>query len=219
MALRPTSPTEGTPLSVTLSSRDLEKVARAIQLLASPLDHAHVDTWRSAVNRTLRELLHADSAGFLMPVSEGLALYSEEHDPAELAKYPDVLAPAMADGTPMWEQIIRNQVGTLAEVYGRDYDLYLGSAYYQEYAGANGAHDTLSAAFSLGRTDARGMACLHLWHARPDGRRFGDREVALLRLLFPAFRAGVETRMRWGGGHADCLHVLDSIGDAAIVCD
>jgi DNA-binding CsgD family transcriptional regulator len=206
-------------VSITLASADLEKLTQSVQLLVSPLDHPSVDQWRSAVNHQLKELLCADSAGFLLPVPAGLMMYSEEHDPSELSKYQDVVAPDMADGTPIWEQMIRSGVGTLANMYGRDYDRYLGSAYYNEYAGANEAHDTLSAAIPLGGLEARSMASLHFWHARPDGRLFGEREVALLRLLFPAFRAGVQTQVRWGGHRADLLSTLDALGQAVLVCD
>lgn len=206
-------------MSITLSTADLEQLRRAVEVLVSPLDHSHVDHWRSAVNRQLKELLYADSAGFLLPMSEALMVYSEEHDPDELASYPDLAPPDLSDGTPLWAQGIRSGVDTLANLYGRDYDRYLGSEYYNDYAGANGAHDTLFSVFSLGGMDARGTASLQLWHARPDGRLFGERETALLRLLFPAFRAGVETQVRWGRERSDLLNTLDGLGQAALVCD
>lgn len=107
-----------------------------VPLLGASHDHATVDDWRSAVNQHLKTLLRADSAGFLLPVSKGLMMYSEEHDPTELASYPDVVAPHVPDGTPMWEQMIKSRVDTLANMYGREYHRYLGSAYYNEYAGA-----------------------------------------------------------------------------------
>lgn len=208
----------GAAMSVTLSSAELEALARATETLLSPLNYAHVDGWRSAVNGELKTLLHADSAGFLLPVPDGLLLYSEEHDPAELNKYQEVVPPDMPDGTPLWAQMARAGVTTLANLYGRHYDVYLNSAYYNEYAGANRAHDTLAAAVSAGGVEARSMAILHVWHERPDGRLFGDKETALLRLLFPAFRAGTEMQLRWSGLRADLLNALDGLGQAVRVC-
>lgn len=205
------------PRGLTLCSAELEQLTQAIQVLVSPLAHASVDDWRLAVNRQLKQLLHADSAGFLLPVDNGLVLYSEEHDPEELARYPDYPPPPLMDGTPVWEQWVRQGVLTLADGYGHHYQEYLNSVYYQEYAGANGAHDTLCAAVSLGGADARSMAALHFWHARPDGHLFGDREKALLRVLFPAFRAGVEAQVRWGRHRADLLDTLDGLNEAVLV--
>jgi hypothetical protein len=184
-------------MSVTFTARELRDLEQAIRVLVSPMDYPSLDGWRSSVNRTVATLLHADSAGFLLPVADGLALYSEEHDPAELARYPDVPPPPTHLGITMWEAMIREQVMTNAGWFGEHYHLYLNSAYYNEYAGANGAHDTLAAAMSLGGLEARSMAALHFWHERPDRKRFGDRDIGLLRLLHPAFCAGVRSVVHW----------------------
>jgi DNA-binding CsgD family transcriptional regulator len=180
-------------MSLTLTTAELQQLEESIRVLVTPLDHGSIDGWRSAVNRTLSKLLHADSAGFLLPVADGLALYSEEHNPAELARFPDFPPPPDHDGVPLWEGMVRSQVSTNSRWFGDHYHLYLDSVYYNEYAGANRAHDTLFATMSLGGLDARGTAGLHFWHERPDGHVFGDREVQLLRLLYPALNAGVRS--------------------------
>jgi len=115
--------------------------------------------------------------------------------------------------------VIRQRVATLKTGYGTDYDRYIRSAYYHEYAGANRAHDPLAAAFSLGAPGMGSLALLQFWHARPDGRLFGGRELALLRLLFPAFQAVVEAQVRWGNHRSDLLDTLDALGQAVLVCD
>jgi DNA-binding CsgD family transcriptional regulator len=167
----------------------------------------------------VKELVDADSAGFLLPVPDGLALFSEEHDPAELARYPDYPPPPLVCGMSLWQALTEQRVTTLARLYADRYDLYLHSPYYQDYAGANGAHDTLAAALTLGGVDARGMACLHFWHAKPDGKRFGAREEQILRLLYPAFCAGVTSQMQWGQARSALLDTLDRLGHAVLVCD
>jgi DNA-binding CsgD family transcriptional regulator len=182
-------------MTITLNSTELQQLEQSIRVLVSPLDHGSVDGWRIAVNRTLSKLLHADSAGFLLPVNDGLALYSEEHDPAELARFPDFPPPPDHNGVPLWEGMVRSKVSTNSRWFGDHYHLYLKSVYYNEYAGANRAHDTLFATMSLGGVDARGTAGLHFWHERPDGYVFGEREVQLLRLLYPAFNAGVRSAL------------------------
>jgi DNA-binding CsgD family transcriptional regulator len=206
-------------MSITLSSMDLEKLAHAAQLLLSPLDHLTVDGWRSAVNGHLRELLCADSAGFLLPVDSGLAMYSDEHEPKALAVFPEVEPPRLVDGRSAWDESVHLGVTTVKKVYGSAYELYLRSAYYNEYAAVNGAHDTIAATIALGSVTASAAASLHFWHARLGGRVFGEREMSLLRLLFPAFRAGVETQVRCGQQRIDLLRNLDALGQAAIVFD
>jgi DNA-binding CsgD family transcriptional regulator len=206
-------------MSLTLSSNELRDLEQAIRVLVSPLDHPSLDGWRSSVNRTIASLLHADSAGFLLPVGEGLALYSDEHNPAELARYPDVPPPPTHLGISMWEAMIRERVMTNAGWFGEHYHLYLNSPYYNEYAGANGAHDTLAAAVSLGGLEARSMAALHFWHENPKGRLFGDREIGLLRLLHPAFCAGVRSVTQWRRQGQRLSAVFDWLTEPAVIAD
>lgn len=206
-------------MSLKLTSAELELLYGAMELLTSPLNFGSADDWRLAVNRQTKRLVGADTAGFLLPVSEGLMLYSEEHDPAELARYPDFPPPPLVDGTRLWEHMVSAEVVTLSTSYGRDYGLYLNSEYYQEYAGANGAHDTLAATVSLGGTDIRGLASLHFWHDRPDGVLFGERERSILRLLTPALRAGAEAYSLWGQERRALEGVLDEMRQAVMICD
>lgn len=206
-------------MSLKLSSGEIEQLSDAMELLISPLAFVSADDWRRAVNRQIKRLVGADTAGFLLPVAEGLMLYSEEHDPAELARYPDFPPPPLVDGTPLWEHMVKAGVVTLSTSYGRDYGLYLNSEYYQEYAGANGAHDTLASTVSLGGSDVRGMACLHFWHERPDGVLFGERERAILRLLLPSLRAGAEAYSLWGAERRALETMLDEMRQAVMICD
>ena len=171
------------------------------------------------MNRCLRDLLHADSAGFILPGVAGPVVYSDEHDPEELARYPDWLPPPLTNGKPVFAQVLELGVATLGEAYAGQPDVYLRSAYYNDFAGANGAHDPLAALISLGGADPRAMAGLHFWHGRPNGRKFANREAALLRLVLPALRPAVEAQLRWGQHRADLLSALDGLGQATMVCD
>lgn len=206
-------------MSITLSSAEIEKLTSAIRLLLSPLDHASVDHWRAAVNRELTDLLHADSAGFLLPVPEGLAMYSEEHDPRELAKYTQFPPPPLPGGKPVYVRAAELGVSTPAELYERQFPDYLRSVYYNEYQAPNRAYDPLVLAVGPGGPCAGATAALQFWHDRPDGTVFGSREAALLRLLLPAFHAGVESQMRWGKQHQDLLDTLDSLNQPVLVCN
>jgi DNA-binding CsgD family transcriptional regulator len=206
-------------MSFCLSARDLEHLTDATRLLLSPLDFSTVDEWRSAVTRQLKQLWGADSAGFLLPVTEGIALYSEEHDPAALAKYPELTPPALSDGTPIWARSIELGVTTLREGYGNDYDAYLKTAYHNEFAAPNQAFDTLGAWCSLGGAEPSSAASLQFWHSHPARKCFGDRELRLLKHLLPAFHAGVQAQLAWRHYSADLLNTLDSLEEPALVGD
>ncbi len=87
-------------------------------------------------------------------------------------------------------------MNTLERTYGSDFDLYLRSEYYNEYAGANEAHDNL---YAFVADSEFGIAGLQFWHQHPTRRKFTDREVAVLGIVRPALRAGVQTHLRLSG--------------------
>lgn len=203
-------------MSSGLSAADLKKLQSVVGLLSTPFDFPSVDTWRSTVNRELGALLGADSAGFLLPESDGLFLYSDEHDPAALSRYPDLSPPPLRTGRSVFARMAELQVGTLKQAYGSDYDLYQRSEYYNDYAGANGAHDALIAMMPENEAPAAGI---QLWHEHPTRRKFGKREVALMEILYPAMRAGITAHLRLARSKQNLLSVLDGIGQAVFVFD
>jgi DNA-binding NarL/FixJ family response regulator len=205
-------------VSITLSSRDLGLVNRAVKVLASPFDAPCRDSWRAAANRCLRELSGADSAGFLLPVREGPFVFSEEHDPASLARYPELQPPPLEDGRTVFENAVRRGVSTLAEVYDGRPDLYLASEYYNEYAGPNGAHDSINMFVGVQADGPIPVAAVQLWLGDPR-RRFDARQAALVRLALPALQVGVTHFLQWAQHRADLLDSLDELGHAVLVAD
>ena len=207
-------------MSIILSDSDVERLASAVELLVSPFAHATVDGWRSAVNTELKHLLGADSAGFMLPGVEGAFIYSDEHDRASLERYPGFMPPPLADGTPFWTSLLTLGSGHLEDFYRGEYRIYGDSEYYRDYAGANGAHDSIALGISTtGSVDVRDSASLQLWHSTPTGRRFSDKEKSLLKLLRPAFRAGVEAHLRFAGQHVRLIEMIDAMDQAVRVCD
>lgn len=204
-----------------LSSSDIARLARAAGVLLSPLDHPQLDGWRAAVNDELRELLGADSAGFLLPVQGVAPMFSNEHSPEVLAPFPGLVPPPLADGTPIWRRMLEVGTAALDDMYGRDLPAYLASAYYNDFAARGGGAETLACTFAIGggSDTPLGAASLHLWHGRRAARRFGRREVAMLSLLAPAFRAGVESRLRFDAHREHLLRSIDLLEQAVMVCD
>lgn len=201
---------------LSLSRSELEQLKRALRILVTPLDYPTADEWRHAANSELRELLRADSAGFLLPESGGPFVYSEEHDPAALARYPELSPPPLLEGTPIFERMAQIQVGPLERAYGEEFHRYLESDYYIDYAGANGAHDTLAAMLPW---DETGLAGIQLWHSHPTRRKFAEREIALLEIAYPALHAGVLTHLRLTRHRAHLLQVMDELDQALAVYD
>lgn len=204
-----------------LTAHEVASLTKVMQALLSPLEHAHVDDWRANVNSLLSSLLGAESAGFLLPTQEAVPMFSNEHPPEVLGAFPELLPPSLSDGTPIWQRMIDWGTGTLDQMYGVDMPTYLASEYYNEYAAKGGGAETLASAFLVSGSGATplGAASLHLWHSDVGRRRFGEREVALLSLVYPSFRSGVESWVRFGAARNSLLHTIDQLEQAAIVYD
>jgi DNA-binding NarL/FixJ family response regulator len=201
-------------MSVTLTSADIAHLARATQLLLSPLSFASTDEWRFEVNAQLKVLLDADTAGFHLPVPGAELFFSDDFPPDVIARFPEVDPPPLPDGTDAVERGLQLGVSTLERAYGRDVRLYHQSAFYAEYAAQTRKHDLMFAMCGLDTGEAGALACLQFFHERPTGPRFAERELALLALMLPAFRAGAHACVtaEVAGGLGS---VLDGTGVAA----
>jgi DNA-binding CsgD family transcriptional regulator len=206
-------------MPIKLSSSDLDAAARVMSELLSPLGGGSVDAWRANVNRQLIALLGADSAGFILPVPDAPPVYSEEHDPAALARYPDLAPPPRSNGQPIFERAVELGVSTLRQVWGDDLPMYLRTAYHNDYAAANRAYDSLTAVLGVQENGVHGMAGVQLWHSSPHGKQFGERELALLRLLLPALRTGIEMQLRWHRHRSELPAVLDHLSHPTLLYD
>lgn len=206
-------------MTLRLTRKQMDDVRRAIRLLASPMEHASVDGWRSAVNRQMRALVGADTAGFVLPVKDGALLYTEDHDPAETAKFGDLLPPDAADGTPIWLKAMQKGAVTMETLYDGDLARYERSAYFNEFAKPNGAAQTLGISMALGAAHPTGAAALQLWRSPRNQKRYTEKEVALVNLLFPALQVGVESYVRFGADAAEFMRACDMMGTPAVIYD
>lgn len=205
-------------MALTLSAFDLRALSRCSQILLDPLAHPSPDAWRSRVNDSLKELLGADAAGFHLPETGGPLFYSDEYTPELLDALPELEPPPLPDGTSMVERALELGAGKLEEAYGRHADRYYRSPFFREYAAQLRKHDLLFAMCPL-RGGGGALVSLQLFHESPVGRRFGDREIELLRLLLPAVKAGSETLLQWGRLQGELLDTLDRAGAAALIID
>jgi DNA-binding CsgD family transcriptional regulator len=205
-------------VSITLSTRDLALLSQTMKVLASPLSAPSRESWRAAANSSLRELIGADSAGFLLPVRDGPFVFSEEHDGESLQRYPDLRPPALEDGRSAFESAIGRGASTLAEIYEGRPERYYASEYYNEYSGPNGAHDSISMLFGVAVDGPMPVAGVQVWLSTPS-RRFSERQAALARLAMPALQAGTGHLLQWAQCHTRLLDALDDLGHAVMVVD
>lgn len=203
-------------MRLTLSSAALRHFAAAQRALLSPLAYPSSDAWRTDVARCVVPLLGADQAVFVLPRTTGGAslLWGIGYDIAGAGSSYAAHFGALDVGM----QETRRIRGL--EVYHRDqlYDrAQLGATeIYADWAVPHRFLDIVGMAFDP--VPGAPFACLHLMHDRDhraeDPERtgaFGARGRALLRLLLPAFKAGVRTHLALLEQQRTLAAVLDRI--------
>ena len=196
-------------MSLTLSSADLAQLEHCLQTLLSPLAYGAVGDWRTASREAVERLLGADTSAFILPLAG---------EPF-ISAHPDNLSAQLA-----YEQyyhacdfvLTRRRLELGLEVYHRDMLYHAGEMdrdeLYQDWCIPYRLHDTLGMGFQI--DGGPFPAGIHFYHDQVTAPPFGDRGVELLRLLLPAFKAGVVTCIRHAHHRAGLERMLDGLDEA-----
>lgn len=179
-------------MTLSLSPHDQSMLAAATRALVSPLVHPKLEDWLREVNHNVRELLRADKASFVFPLSTGeVRSASDDFSTKMLSDFSRERLAALDQQFGARRRCVELGAWNRRLTYGtRLKDMYK-SEYYNEYVIPNRIFD--SAGLSAAVDSPEQAVNLYLHHDRPTGRRFGQRGLAILRMLYPAFKAGVHS--------------------------
>lgn len=194
-----------------LSGADQKRLAAALEALLSPLQYERTDDWRRVVLRRVAALVGADKTAFLLPLSGEAAFFSEDYDDEQASAFPDQVRP-LAQRWRMWERQATLGVFWRDGLWHPNLKEYYASAYYNDYIRSIGAFDPIGMAVALHGEPSSNGAVLWCHHEREDSTPFGERGLALLRLLHPTFVAGVRMCWRFGATRDELARTLDDLG-------
>lgn len=214
-------------MAFSLSDHDLARLAALQETLLSPLDHNSVHDWCVAVLRHTEALFQGDRSAMLVPLTGGELHYvSESIDPGMAARFREVLAPPdpgalrftsapedSAWGARRAQRLEIWNIPMLAKLTGRRLEVLPA---YHDYILPSGiiygpvATTALPAGESfLGVADAQDK----------DARFNGAAGLNLMRLVLPAFKAGVKTIAHLETARAAFVRVVDELSQALLVTD
>lgn len=197
-------------MTLTLSAAEQDRLAATARALLSPLDSVSVDRWRARVLDRLADLVEADGAGFLLPVPDGPPYTLHELPDAfgreYLAASPDrdALEALRSEGGGVWNtRLLGERLGlsmpegwfeseSYRSFYSR-YDLRDGIGFVA-FPPPRPAHEPDGD--PDGTVEAAQLSCFREEFGTD---LFGERGLAILRLLLPALEAGVAARVRLAG--------------------
>jgi DNA-binding CsgD family transcriptional regulator len=187
-------------VSDTLSPSDVAQLPSVFATLVSPLSYERIHDWRAASRMQIEALLGADhSAGMLPCVGEQYLEYA----PGSASMFAGDEA---IYGARKLEMQLRRRELPLEVFHWADL--------------CDDGHtpfDGCGMAFHVDAT--RWMAGLFFFHDRGNLQRFDERATQLLRLLLPAFKAGVDICVRMAAHRTELAHLFDGIDGPLMVFD
>ncbi len=177
-----------------LSARDMAMLEHTLETLLRPLAYDEIDAWRADVNRALRSLLRADKVSFQLPLPGHPLLLMEHAEPALVERYTSRDIPRLVREKQYAARILQLGVGNRALLWGKDRGWLYSSAYYNETIIPLRAFDPVWASAPVAGSHLPAVLLAH--HDRPFGRRFGERGLAIMRLIRPALAAAASAVQR-----------------------
>jgi len=200
-------------MSVRLSESDLSALSTLASVLLSPLDSESIDDWRREACRAMEKVVGGDFRFFLCAPLPGVDTMWHDGIPEPL-RVAYSASFAQDEGT---KRALRAHVTAYNQtsIVAGDWDGYHRDPFVNELFLPHGVHDTIGLLTQV-ETEAQTGAewCrFQLGAVRaPYGTdRFGDTGLAMMRLVAPAFEAGVATLLAAGAWRASLAGALDVV--------
>jgi DNA-binding CsgD family transcriptional regulator len=193
---------------------DSARLSAALRILLSPLDFASTDAWRAAVCEELCQLIGADSASFLLSGAGDHPWLAVHMEPAALEAYTSHYAAHDA----ATQRMTARRLPVAHQWMLWEQDEIRRSETYNDWFVGNRLHDAVGFRVETSPGVMAGV-CLHHEAPRVAGERDLDGGVGVLRVLLPAFAAGVAACDRLARTRDTFTSTLDTLPCAMLVCD
>lgn len=201
-------------MSLTLSSTDVVRLESALTTLLSPLRYEQLDQWRSAIRAAIEPLVGADKSTSVLHM-EGEPLI--QCDAADAPAYRDYMEHYIRLDTGF--HVKRRELGLEVNHGGMLYDpaTIFHSELYNDWALPYGMLQPMAMAVELPASPFPAVLSFH--RDKESGLNAYEREMGILRLLLPAFKAGVFTCCHLARHRAEFAALIDRLPAAVSVHD
>lgn len=200
-------------MRLSLSPSELDRLTSLVEAMHAPFDYPDVDAWRHSVNHHARLLLDAHKVVFMLPGAGHAPVYCQRLDPDGFQAYIDYYHQFDVAGAIALQRAL--PVSSLLEIHGRDE--FYASEYYNDFMQVWDCNHSVGLVTAI---DAEpGFAYLGILRDKRQDPPFDARSRALLRLLLPAFRAGIHSYLRLSTERSLLGTLLDAGGKRLLLCD
>jgi DNA-binding CsgD family transcriptional regulator len=213
-------------MALTLTSRDVAAFAALQEALLTPLDHPSVDQWCLAVLKRAETLFQADRSAMMVPLDSQVHYLSESIDPHFMRAFEDGIADFQPGAIRFSEAAVDKawdarrskslevwSIPMLHRMMG--VPLERTPMYHEVVKPAGLTHGAVATT-----AVPAGEAFLGASRSQPTRARFGEAEwLQLMRMVLPAFKAGVGALVRLQRSRSALAQTLDQLGEALLVVD
>lgn len=200
-------------MRLALSPSALDGLADLVEALHSPFDYPDVDGWRHEVNRLALGVLDAHKVVFMLPGEGHAPVYCQRLDPDGFRAYVDYYHRFDIAGSIALQRGLT--IASLLEIHGPDE--FYASEYYNDFMRVWECNHSVGLVTPI--DTAPGYAYLGILRDQKEDGPFSPQTRALMRLILPAFRAGVLSYLRLASDQAVLGAVLDASEKRLLVCD
>jgi DNA-binding CsgD family transcriptional regulator len=214
------------PTSLALSTAEVTQLQAAVKTLLTPFDFDSVQAWRTESREAIAALVHADTAvSFLPLVGEAPYLATRQPDLTPYAEHFHAL-----DRTPEYSRAIGSHAFTWRTM-GPHYEQpdrasWLKSEFYNDWVRPQRLCQPCGLIVVRPRHELpapveswSGIAGLWFYWDKDERGAMGERELAILNVLLPAFEAGVHLLIRCAHERERVTRVLAGLGEGATLID
>ena len=204
-------------MTLALTTSDQTRLAEAVRVLASPAAARSASSWGRAASEAVVVAVGRGAAAFVAPSWDSVSA-TDGLDAQSVPEYERHLPYLVETGA--FARCVRLGVATRREAYGPRYDEVVRSPYAQEFLPAVRSFDSVTFTAPLKARPRTHADAVQLAVTSPErGWVFGDRHVAIARLLHPAFAAGVRVHGMIADARARIRSMIDATGAAGLVAD
>lgn len=203
------------PPHVALSQPEHDALHSALATMLSPLDSVDAEAWRGEVGAAVCKLVGADRAAFQLDAPDVPLLYSEYYPQATLDSYVDHYREL--DIGRQRRDALGLEVWNRALLHGPQLRTFWESEIHRDFLVPNRILDSMGLTVTM--SGASSPATLFCHNERPGRPEFGEKGLALLSLLLPAFKAGVRDLIRYSRQRDSLGHHLDSLSEGIRISD
>lgn len=199
-------------MAFTLSAQDVRLITKAQQAFLQPFRHETSVDWLVGAMRYLKYLVGADKSAARIPVGGSAIIATDDFSTSAMAKYVQMEREVIDQFKAPLDQI-KQQVWTRASLYGERFAAYQQTVYYNEFIPLARNYYSLGMTLPVGEEgmDVPNTVSVYFNQDSPQRPVFGDREVHLLRLVFPAFEAGFRTSYRLHVHRGALTRIVDAL--------